>query len=219
VCGRESIGRVQRGAGAFGVGLEGGMRIAINLLPVVYRRQQIVRKRVIQWTTIVCAVVAVGWGWHWLERREELLLSQQLDSLEREHTPTRTMFKQIVNMRQQLDELHQQENVARELEYQRNALALLGVISETAEASKGRVQVTSVEVTGFQSMQAVKPAEGQEQVTEGVVVRGVSLDNPAVADMLGGLQDSGMFSRVEVVMKERAEGDLSLRDYELRCEY
>lgn len=195
------------------------MRAMINLLPASYRRQQIVRRRAIQWTAIVCAVVVVGWGWHWFERREVLVLSQQLDSLEREHAPTKSMLKQLVDMRQQLEELHQQEIVARELEYQRNALALLGVLSETAQASNGRVRVTSVEVTGFQNMRASKPAEGQKQAADGVVVRGVSLDNPAVADLLSGLQDSGMFSRVEWLMKERSEGDVSLRDYELRCEY
>jgi hypothetical protein len=191
----------------------------INLLPVAYRRQQIVRRRAIQWMSVVCAVVALGWCWHWIERREVLTLTQQLESLEREHAPTKSMLKQLEDMRHQLNELQQQESVARELEYQRNALALLGVISETAQASQGRVRVTSVEVTGFQNMRASKLAEGQKVAADGVVVRGVSLDNPAVADMLGGLQDSGMFSRVEVVMKERAEGDVSLRDYELRCEY
>jgi hypothetical protein len=199
--------------------MEGGMRTRINLLPIAYRRQQIVRRRVVQWTSVVCAVVALGWAWHWFEKREQLTLAQELESLEREHAPTKTMLRQLVDMRKQLDELQQHENVAMELEYQRNALALLGLISETAQASNGRVRVTNVEVTGFQNMQSSKPAQGNNQPTDGVVVRGVSLDNPAVADMLGGLQDSGMFSRVEVVMKERAEGDVSLRDYELRCEY
>jgi hypothetical protein len=195
------------------------MRSTINLLPATYRRQQLLRKRIVQWTAVLGAMVAVGWGWHRLALREELLLSQQLESLEREHSPTKTMLKQLVEMRQQLNELQQQESVAMELEHQRNALALLGVISETAQATKGRVRVTGVQVTGFQNMRASQSVEGQKPSTDGVVVSGVSLDNLAVADMLGGLKDSGMFGRVEVVMKERAEGDVSLRDYELRCEY
>jgi hypothetical protein len=191
----------------------------INLLPVAYRRQQVLRRRAMQWSAAAVAVAAIGGGWHWLERREEVRLAQQLDSLEREHAPTKAMLAQLIDMRHQLDELQQQEVVAMELERQRNVLALLGVISDTAQASGGRVRVTGLEVKGFQNMHLSKPAEGQEQAFDGVVVRGVSLDNPAVADMLGGLQDSGMFSRVEWQMKERAEGDISLRDYELRCEY
>ena len=200
------------------------MRNMINLLPVSYRRQQVVRKRAIQWTSVVCAVVLIGWGWHWHERREVLALSQQLESLQREHAPTKTMLKQLVDMRHKLDELQQQETVARELEFHRNALTLLGVVSETAEATKGRVRVTNMELTGFQNMRVSHPDEvpnnTQTENPDGLVVRGVSLDNPAVAELLDGLQDSGMFSRVELLeLKEREEGEVSLRDYEVRCEF
>lgn len=195
------------------------MKTMINLLPVAYRRQQMLRKRAIQWTAAVVAVAALGGGWHCLERHEEIRLSEQLDSLEREHSPARSVLKQLIDMRQQLGELQQQEIVAMELERQRNMLALLSVISETARTSGGRVRVTGLEVNGFQNVHLAKPVETQKVVLDGVLVRGVSLDNTAVADMLAGLQDSGMFSHVEWQMKERAEGDISLRDYELRCEY
>ena len=52
------------------------------------------------------------------------------------------------------------------------------------------------------------------------MLAGVSLDNPAVAELLDGLQDSGIFSRVELLtLKEREDSDVSLRDYEVRCEF
>lgn len=201
------------------------MRTMINLLPVTYRRQQIIRKRVIQWTSVVCAVVLIGWGWHWYERREGIALAQKLESLEREHVPTKTMLKQLVSMRKTLDELHQQETVARELEYHRNALKLLGVISESAHATKGRVRVTKVQLTDFQKMRVSRPDNAPQEaqpteILEGLVVGGVSLDERAWAEMLDGLQKSGMFSRVELLgVKEREESEISLRDYELRCEF
>jgi len=200
------------------------MRTMINLLPVSYRRQQVVRKRVMQWASVVCAVLLIGSGWHWYERREGMVLGQQLESLEREHAPTKAMLKQLVNMRQKLDELQQQETIAKELEYHRNALTLLGVISETAHATKGRVRVTKIELTGFQKMRVSRPddapQETQTDMPDGLVVGGVSLDDRAWAELLDGLHDSGMFSRVELlVLKEREESDVSLRDYELRCEF
>ncbi|MCI0334351.1 MAG: PilN domain-containing protein [Planctomycetes bacterium] len=197
------------------------MRTIINLLPASYRRQQILRRRAIQWGSVVCAVLLVGWCWHRYERREELALSQQLESLAREHAPTRVMLKQLVNMRHQLDELQQQESVVRELEYQRNALTLLGVLSQTAQAAKGRLRVTKVELAGFQNMRRAEPnAAAQSAPADGLTVRGVSLDNPAVAELLDGLQDSGMFSRVELLeSKEREESEVSLRDYKVRCEF
>ncbi len=196
------------------------MRTMINLLPVSYRRQQFVRRRAIQWSAVVFAALVIGWSWHWFERREELALTEQLESLEREHAPTKTMLKQLVNMRKQLDELEQQEIVARELEYHRNALTLLGVLSATAQATNGRVRVTTVELTGFQNVRRADLRANQYGPADGLTVKGISLDNPAVAEFLDGLHDSGMFSRVELrESKERQERDVSLRDYEVRCEF
>ncbi len=195
------------------------MRTMINLLPASLRRQQIVRKRLVQWASIVCIVSTIGWGWHWYELGEAIALSKQLESLEREYGPSKTMLKELVTMREKLNELQQQESVARELEFQRNALALLGLVSETAQSGKGRLRVTSLELIGFQSM-GEKVNDTSERGPDGLIVRGISLDNPSVAEMLDGLQDSGMFSRVELlVLKEHTDGDVSLRDYEVRCEF
>ena len=147
--GRQSVGGLRQRGGPFGVGLEGRMRTMINILPASYRRQQIVRNRAVQWITIIAVVLATGWAWHWLEMREQTHLSQQLEVLSREHAPTQTMLKQVVDMRKQLKELHEQESVAKELETQRNALTLLGVISNTAQKTKGRLRVTKFELNEF----------------------------------------------------------------------
>ena len=50
------------------------------------------------------------------------------------------------------------------------------------------------------------------------MLSGVSLDNQPVADLLDGLQHSGIFSRVELLKLKEREG-MSLRDYEVRCEF
>lgn len=191
----------------------------INILPASYRRQQIIRNRVVQWTTIVVAVLAIGWVWHWLEMREQTYLSQRLEVLSREHAPTQMMLKQLVDMRHQLKELEQQESVAKELETQRNALTLLGVISDTAQKTNGRLRVTKFELTNFQNAaKADAAAAGTSPPPGGLVLSGVSLDNPAVAELLDGLQHSGIFSHVELLKLKERDG-LSLRDYEVRCEF
>lgn len=196
------------------------MRTAINLLPTSFRRKQLLRRRAIQWSTVACIAIAIGWSWHWFERREQVALQQQLETLEREYAPTKVMMSELVKMRQQLDDLQQQESVARELEYQRNPLTLLGVLSKTARAANGRVRVTKVDLTGFQNMQRKDPDAVRNNAEEGLVIRGVSLDNPSVAELLDGLQDSGLFRRVELLAsKEREENEQSLRDYEVRCEF
>jgi Tfp pilus assembly protein PilN len=194
------------------------MRSAINLLPQSIRRQQMLRKRVVQWTSIISTVLVTGWGWHWYEMRENRQLTQQLATLSREHAPTQTMLKQLVQMRQQLKELEQQETVAKELDCQRNALTLLGVISDSAQKTKGRLRVTKFEITNFQSTQG--GADNEAAKAAALTVNGVSLDNPAVAELLDGLQKSGVFKRVELLtLKEREDKDAALRDYEVRCEF
>lgn len=193
------------------------MRTAINLLPQSFRRQQILRKRSMQWASIISAVLVMGWGWHWYEMREDRKLLQQLETLSREHAPTQAMLKQLVEMRQQLKELEQQETVAKELDCQRNALTLLGVLSDSAQKTKGRLRVTKFEINNFQAAQSAADAAAKPA---GLTVGGVSLDNPAVAELLDGLQKSGVFRKVELLtLKEREDKDASLRDYEVRCEF
>jgi Tfp pilus assembly protein PilN len=189
----------------------------VNILPHSYRRQQILRIRCAQWATIIAMVLALGWGWHWMEMRKHRQLEQQLEVLSRQHAPTQTMLKQVEDMRKQLKELEQQETVAKELETQRNALTLLGVISNTAQKTKGRLRITKLELNDFQNLTSV---EKSRALASGLLLAGVSLDNPAVAELLDGLQHSGLFTHVELQkLKARDDTSSSLRDYEIRCEF
>ena len=191
------------------------MRTMVNLLPQSFRRQQMLRRRVIQWTTIISTVLAVGWIWHWYDMREDRQLTQQLETLSREHAPTQTMLKQLMDMRQQLFDLQQQETVVKELDCQRNALTLLGVISDAARKTKGRLRVTKFDLSGFETRPGatgVKPA--------GLLLDGISLDNMAIVDLVDGLKKSGIFSRVDLLaLKEREDKDAAMRDYQVRCEF
>jgi Tfp pilus assembly protein PilN len=192
----------------------------INILPASYRRQQIVRNRSTQWITIIAVVLTSGWCWHWIEMREQTRLTQQLDVLSREHAPTQTMLKQVVDMRRQLKELQEQETVAKELETQRNALTLLGVLSDTVRKSKGHLRVTKLELTNFQNVGKSDKAGSAAPAPGGVLLTGVSLDNLSVAELQAGLQHAGIFSRVELLkLKEREDKSASLHDYEVRCQF
>lgn len=200
------------------------MKTMVNLLPISFRRQQLARKRTIQWSAALCVVLLGSMASHWLDHRERHALAQELEVLAREYQPTQTMLQQLVEMRQRLDNLQRQEAVARELEYQRNPLALLGVISQTAHETKGRLRVTKLDLADFQKDErtagAAAGAGASDAGSSSVVVSGVSLDNPAVADLLEGLQNSGLFGQVELLkMKEREGGSTKLSDYEVRCEF
>ena len=194
------------------------MKTMINLLPPAFRRQQLIRKRIIQWSSVTCVVLFAGWLSHWYEMHEHQAQAQRLEVLSREHEPTQSMMRQLVEMRQKLVDLQQQELIARELEHERDALVVLGVISQTAQETNGRLRVTKLELSNFQN---VGPVGARGAGPPGaLILGGVSLDNPAVAELLDGLQDSGIFRHVELVaLKERETDGVSLRDYELRCEF
>jgi hypothetical protein len=164
-------------------------------------------------------VLAGGFGWHWLEMREQTKLTHELDALAREHAPTQTMLKQVVDMRQQLKELQQQEVVANELETQRNALTLLGVVSSAAKKTGGRLRVTKMELTNFQNA-SKGPAPGAGPLPGGMLLSGVSLDNQIVTDLSASLKDAGIFSHVDLVKLKQQEANHSpLHDFEIRCDF
>ena len=196
------------------------MKTSLNLLPPMLRRQQLLRRRVVQWSMVLCLGAVLGSLAQWYVLRQHHVLERRLEVLAREHQPTRTLLNELINMREQLAELEQQELVANELEHQRQVLALLGVISHAGRETNGRLRVTQVKLTDLQSVQPADASRPAASSPGSFVVSGVSLDNPAVAELMVSLQDSGLFSHVEVVsMKQRDGGDVELRDYELRCEF
>jgi hypothetical protein len=196
------------------------MKTTINLLPRSLRRQQIIRRRVTQWCCIIFTVLVAGWILHWSDLRAQETLAQRFEVLAREHQPTQLMLRQLVDMRRELQELQQQEAIAIELEQQRNALTLLGVISQTAKNSNDRLRVTELTLTNFQKRIVQDESKSADGEPGSLHIRGVSLDNSAVPELLAGLQDSGIFRWVELVgLRERQGEANSLRDYEIRCDF
>jgi Tfp pilus assembly protein PilN len=196
------------------------MRTMVNLLPVSFRRQQMARKRATQWMVVMCVVLVCGWALHRLELREQTALEQQLDILSREHRPTQSMLKQLMKMRHRLVSLQEQESIARELEAGRNPLTILGTVSKNARATKGRLRVTQLDLKEFQTSTFGGGANPSHAAKSSLALSGVALDNPAVAELLDGLQDAGLFGRVELLtMKQREDGSGKLRDYEVTCEF
>jgi Tfp pilus assembly protein PilN len=199
--------------------MEGCMKTSINLLPASYQRQLMVRRRAYQWGIVLALGLMAAAVVRMSDLREYSMLSQRLDLLTREHQPTQQMLRQLVAMRDELSELHQLEQVAKELEYQRPALFLLGLLSEIGERTGGRLRVTKLELTGLQHPSSARKSDGVGVGGSGVLLTGVSLDNQSVAKLESGLWESGFFSKVELV-KSTVIGDEagSLREYQLRCE-
>jgi Tfp pilus assembly protein PilN len=196
------------------------MRTMVNLLPMSFRRKQMARKRAIQWMVVISVVMLCGWASHFFELQEQTALAQQLEVLSREHRPTQSMLKQLMKMRHRLVSLQEQEAIASELETQRNPLTILGAVSKYASVTRGRLRVTQLDLNEFQDTSIGLETNATNAPKSSLALVGVALDNPAVAELLDGLQDSGLFGRVELLtMKEREDGSGKLRDYEVKCEF
>lgn len=194
------------------------MRASINLLPVTFRRQLMMRRRLTQWCVVVCALVLVMWVARSYKLREYYVLGQQQEVLEREHRPLKAMVKEITHMRQQLEDLDQQEVIAKELDHQRNVLALLGAVSQIAEQSNGKLRLTDFQLVDLQSSPSGDRQQASGSHGGNFTLQGVSLDRPAVAELLDKLQHSGLFQSVELAsLKERQEGQVSLQDFQVVC--
>lgn len=196
------------------------MKSSINLLPASYRRQLILRKRMLQWAAMLSAVLFAGWCWHWYKMHEHRSLLLRLEVLQNEHEPTQSMLRQLVEMRQKLLDLQHQQAIASELERQRNALKLLSIIGGACQKTNGRLRVTKLEVTEFQRMGAEAPAHNAASEPGGVLLTGDALDNAAVLELLETLEQSGIFGHVELIASTERDGDdSSLRDYRVSCQF
>jgi hypothetical protein len=199
--------------------MEGRMKTSINLLPSSYQRQLLIRRRAVQWSAVMVSALVLSGMMRLSDVRHRAALSQQLDVLTREHEPTQQMLKQLVAMRAELKELEQLEHVARELEFQRPGLFLLGLLSQIGEQTGGRLRITKLELTGLQQSATARRSETAGAAGPGALITGLSLDNPSIARLQSGLAESGFFSRVELVKSTELEEDKgSLREYQLRCE-
>jgi hypothetical protein len=196
------------------------MKTSINLLPASYQRQLVIRRRAYQWGVVLGVGLLIGAAVRWRDVRENQAIAQRLDLLTREHQPTQIMLKQLVDMRRELGELQQLAHIAQELEYQRPALSLLGILSDIGEKADGKLRVTRLELAGLQQPSPTSKADQPNAGSSGVTLTGVSLDNPSIAKLVTGLDESGFFARTILVKsKELGEESNSLREYEVRCEF
>lgn len=195
------------------------MKTTINLLPPVYRRQRLLRRRAIQWSVVLVSALSTLAVASWYKVHESHVLQRQLAAAERESRPSRNMLRQISSMRGQIEKLQQHQSIAQELEQQRQVLALLGVVSQAARQTQGRLRVIDCRVVDLQATE-VAESRGEGSLRAGTVtVTGVALDSPAVAGFEQELMRSGLFADVKLIKSnERGQLGPELFDYEVRCE-
>lgn len=197
----------------------GRVKTAINLLPPVYRRQRLVRRRVIQWSVVLVAALSAIGAARWFKVHERRALERQLAAVTREARPAQTMLRDITRMRTQIEKLQHHQTIAQELEQQRQVLAMLAAVSSAAQRTAGRLRVVDCRVVDLQATEVAENRNDGAVHPGTVTLVGVALDSPTVAEFHDGLLRSGLFADVQFVKSnERNEAGTALYDYEIRCE-
>lgn len=195
------------------------MKTAINLLPPVYRRQRLVRRRVIQWSVVLVAALSAIGATRWYKVHEYHTLERQLAAVTREGRPAQTMLRDITRMRAQIEKLQHHQTIAQELEDQRQVLAMLAAVSSAAKRTDGRLRVVDCHVVDLQATEVAENRSEGALHPGTVTLVGVALDSPTVAEFHDGLLRSGLFADVKLIKSnERNQVGTTIYDYEVRCE-
>ncbi len=214
------------------------MKTFVNLLPFEYRKRDLLRRRLLQWSLVwgLCVASAAGLGWL---KQDRYRTSQHfLETTQRRFAPAKELIRQRETMRAELGRLHSKGTVLGQLRDDRPMLTLIGLASECARRCNGRLVVGSFSFQrqqtrkksdarprGASKQQAPPPATPGNRAAEPaapwatVVFTGEALDNVAVATFVVGLRDTGLFRRVELkssVGKKSAQTEVC--SFQLECD-
>jgi Tfp pilus assembly protein PilN len=200
------------------------MKTHVNLIPWKVRRNQVIRRRLLQWAVVWAAaagaMVAIGAA----KANQNAAVRQTLHALEAEYAPIAALRQEIGTCRQNLEAWSRREAAAAQLEDTRPALTLLGLVGHSARQCEGRLRVDQLTVRPREELPAAekKPAGKHQNAGPStlVTIKGVALDNPAVSRFVAALRQTQAFDRVELKSSaEQPTGDLKTCSYLVECSY
>jgi Tfp pilus assembly protein PilN len=183
----------------------------VNLLPWKCRKAQLVRLRLVQWSVawvVVGALVAAACVVKW---DEYSTIRDQTDRLEQALAPTNALLAEIKTLGQAVEQLRAHETAVAQLESPRPALTLLALVSRSAQECEGRLRVEQLTVTSSQLSGGSRQqtTDNRQLSTDNcppatsVAIKGVAVDDLAVARFVRALRQTKAFDRVEL----RGTGD------------
>ncbi len=218
------------------------MKTSLNLLPWRCRQTQLLRLRWKQWRWPCCLTAAAVAVLFVIETSRYVAARQRLDELQRQHLPLETLESQLATLRDQIGRQSRELEAVRRLEGAQPPLTLLGMVSRSARDCQGQLRVDTLSLhpahgakavagTSSQPKTAVKPASNETKAeakpaaeADGdaalVTIKGIALDNLAVARFVAALRQTKAFRRVELKStKEQPLGACRVCSYLVECGY
>jgi len=187
------------------------MKSHLNLLPITYRRGQLIRRRLAQWCAIWSLAIVTFSSLAWFEWSHYRSGLARLESLQREYEPTAKLLAATKGIQAKLDDLQRRESLALTLADEQSLLALIGVLSQAANKCDGQVSIAAL---------AIDHQRQGEEDTSVMTINGIAVDDLAVAQFAALLRDRNTFANVE--LKSTGLGQVqgvAARTYSLECRF
>jgi hypothetical protein len=208
------------------------MRIFVNLLPFEYRKGEVLRRRLLQWSLVwtLCLVTAIG-VW-WLKQNRYRASFHAADAAQRRYLPVERLVEESEKTRIELKGLRAKGTLWGQLRDERPLLTLIGLVSRSARQCNGRLDLhrllferqeehpkTDDRRRDRGNQQPQQPAEEETRPWAVVTLEGEARDNLAVATFVVALRDTGVFRRVELKSSTGKDSvKPGVRSYLLKCE-
>jgi hypothetical protein len=186
------------------------MKTHVNLLPMVYRRKQLIVRCARQWSAIwFIALSGVG-VLYWMQHTQNHRARARLESLRREHAPAKLLAEEVEALRLKIDELRHRESIVLSLADEQSVLTLVGLLSRATLQCEGKLCI--------QRLQLNRRQDNGQHFTKVLQLDGIAVDNHLVARFAAALRDTAAFQRVELKSSGRRGGDEpAAQVYSLEC--
>ncbi|MHC4403474.1 MAG: hypothetical protein ACYTG0_27775 [Planctomycetota bacterium] len=203
------------------------MKTYINLLPLEYRRRELLKRRLAQWALVWAGCLLLAGGVWWLKHGRYRASQSAVESAEQRYFPLAKLMQQRDVMHRELRELSARGTVLGQVRNGRPLFTLIGLTSKSARRSNGRLFVRRMAFaqhltepeTAAQRSGAGRNAPAETMPWAGVTFQGEALDHLAIAKFAAALRDSGLFRRVE--LRSSVDGKSEhpdARSYLLECD-
>lgn len=187
------------------------MKTYINLLPMSYRRGQLIRRRLKQWCVLwllaALATVLLGWT-QWSQYQAS---ATKLESLRIRYEPIDAMKGDVARLQEIIDSLQRREALALSLADERSMLGLVGLLSQARQACDGRISIANL---------SLQRNEGSDSTNSVLTFSGVAEDDQAVAQFAGELRAANAFLSVDLKSTaNQTVADIEARTYTMECTF
>ena len=178
----------------------------INLLPVSFRRRQMVQTRIKQWVCLWSLGMLIMSGYAWTQVQTYNNSHSELTMRREQFRPLEKMEQDANDLQTQIDDLKKRELLALKIANDRPLIQLVGLVSQTAKKSGGIV-VHKFEIT---------PAQSEDDPQRRTLkMEGLGMDGESVTRFLRGLRESKMFVRVDLNSTENSTKNERLQKYSI----